>query len=370
MPTTTPNLPNRTFGVEIEAVGITRADAVQALRDAGLVAMMENYNHRTRPHWKVTTDSSVDPGFEVVSPVLRGENGVTQLRTAVRALAQAGARVDRRCGLHVHIGVEDLTANELAACIVRYSRFEREIDAFMPPSRRESSNQYCGSVSRFARELTRVGSFTRVDHVLRCQNGRYLKVNLECYSRQRTIEFRQHSGTCNASKIENWLRFLLYFVEATRESVAAGSGTGVPLAAGSVTAPRRGRRNVRRNSMERKLDRVLAGLREAGRMGLTVSDIATLGGWAQASVPVYISRIRSERTATIRKDRRTGRYRLVSGGYMSDESVTTTTPVETRRAARGVTLRADDRLFRGIPGEIAGFYAERTAEMAEAAGRR
>ncbi|KAA3846594.1 amidoligase enzyme, partial [Bacteroides ovatus] len=39
-------------------------------------------------------------------------------------------------------------------------------------------------------------------------NDRYHKVNFEAYSRHRTVEFRQHSGTTNFTKMENWIRFL------------------------------------------------------------------------------------------------------------------------------------------------------------------
>ena len=39
-------------------------------------------------------------------------------------------------------------------------------------------------------------------------SDRYYKVNLEAYSRHRTVEFRQHSGTINFAKMEKWIRFL------------------------------------------------------------------------------------------------------------------------------------------------------------------
>ena len=368
MPTNTPVLPNRTFGVEIEATGITRETAVRVIRAVGIEAQIEGYNHRTREHWKVTTDASVEPGWEVVSPILRGEEGLDDLRKVVSALSAAGARVNRSCGLHVHVGINDLTPNEIAGIVIRYSRFETEIDAFMPQSRRGTSNTYCNTVNRFAVDLSSAGPFTRVNDVLRHQPGRFLKVNLEAYSRQQTIEFRQHSGTCNASKIENWVRFLLHFVQATQASIATGSGanSSSTVVVGAETR-RRNTAGLRRNSMDDKLDRVLTSLRDAGNYGLSVSEIANIGGWSLTSVPVYVSRLRRERGANIRKVRYNGRYKLLLGtGCLSHElagpvgNVRTTT----RRAARGVTLSPTDSLYQGIPSEVAGYYAERTAELA------
>ena len=352
MPTTTTTLPTRTFGVEIEILGLSRQRAVRAIQAAGIDAVAEGYNHATRRHWKAVTDGSLDSGgCEVVSPVLSGEEGLTQLRTVVRALAQAGARVNRSCGLHVHLGASDLSGAELALILRRYARFEGEIDAFMAPSRRASRNTYCASVVRWAERAANLSATASWRDVARLQPGRFCKVNLECYSRQQTIEFRHHGGTCNAGKIENWVRFLLHFAEASRVATARRS-----------RGPNIGR--PRRNSMNAKMDRVLTGLQEAGMTGLRVSEIARLGGWSENSVAVYISRIRSERGAVIKKIRYTGRYRLVRMGRLSGAGAASSAPTETRRAARSVTLMAGDTLYRGVPADVRGFYQERTAEFA------
>lgn len=353
MPTTTTNLPSRTFGIEIEAIGISRQIAATAIRTAGVEAVVEGYNHVIRRHWKVVTDASVSRGgFEVVSPVLSGEAGIDEMRRVVQALAVAGARVDRSCGLHVHVGVADLTGSEVASIVQRYARFETEIDSFMPLSRRANANCYCRSVTNWARRIERMvhsESTVSVSNVASLQEFRSRKVNLECYSRQQTIEFRQHNGTCNASKIENWVRFCLYFVNASRSTAI-------------VTASARpATRRPRSNSMDVKLDAVLSAMRE-NLLGLTVAEIAELGGWSTSSVPVYVSRLRTERGARITKVRWSGRYRLLSGGTLSAENGT-----GARRVARSVTLTVNDSLYREIPGDVVGYYAERTQEMSGSA---
>jgi Putative amidoligase enzyme len=73
-------LATRTFGIEIEAFGISLSQARDALSNAGLDCQVEGYHHWHRTYWKVTTDASVPNGFEVVSPVLQGEFGLEQDR--------------------------------------------------------------------------------------------------------------------------------------------------------------------------------------------------------------------------------------------------------------------------------------------------
>ena len=52
------------------------------------------------------------------------------------------------------------------------------------------------------------------------RDSRYHKVDLEAYSRHKTIEFRQHSGTTCFTKMRNWVLFLHKLVTfATRGQV-------------------------------------------------------------------------------------------------------------------------------------------------------
>ena len=99
---------NRKFGAELEMTGITREQAVRALRGVGIEVRDETYNHETRDYWKIVPDSSVHGGFEVVSPVLEGEAGLEQLRTVVTALDDMGGTVNKTCGYHVHFDAADL----------------------------------------------------------------------------------------------------------------------------------------------------------------------------------------------------------------------------------------------------------------------
>lgn len=205
---------DRKFGIELEIVGITRETAVRALRAVSISVQAENYNHTTRGHWKLVSDASVRGGFEVVSPVLRGEAGIEEAMTVAEALDEAGATANRTCGFHVHFDAADLSAAHLKTIVKRYAAHESEIDAVMPPSRRGSANTFCKPLARFLD--TRFEAAATIEDMIRAQGNRYFKVNLQSYQCHGTIEFRQHSGTVNANKIAHWVRFLAEFIDACK----------------------------------------------------------------------------------------------------------------------------------------------------------
>lgn len=209
---------DRKFGIELEITGITYETALRALRAVGINVQSEGYNHATRPHWKLVSDASVQGGFEVVSPVLQGEAGIDEAMTVAAALDDAGAGVNRSCGFHVHFDASDLNAADVRSIVKRYAAHEAEIDAVMPPSRRGSNNTYCATVSRFL--TPRFEQAGTIREMAAAQGGRYYKVNLQSFQRHGTIEFRQHSGTVNANKIANWVRFLGEFIDACKAAAA------------------------------------------------------------------------------------------------------------------------------------------------------
>ena len=88
---------------------------------------------------------------------------------------------------------------------LQYEYLENLIDAFMPATRR--NNRYCKSLNHVSDE--RIKSARTIDDLRDVfDRDRYHKVNFEAYSRHKTVEFRQHSGTTNFTKMENWIRFL------------------------------------------------------------------------------------------------------------------------------------------------------------------
>ena len=213
----------RTFGIEIEACGIAPTTLAAELTAAGIECRAEGYNHTTRPHWKVVSDGSVcgDRPFELVSPVLAGEEGLAQVKTVCEVLNRLGAQVNKTCGLHVHFGVGELEHEPKfwRNLLNNYADLEPSIDAVMPPSRRGNRNAFCRPVAhpQLRERLARCHDLRAIERV--ATNGcRYHKVNISSFWRHRTVEFRQHSGTTDFAKISNWVRMLSRLVEFSRHS--------------------------------------------------------------------------------------------------------------------------------------------------------
>lgn len=208
-----------TFGVEIECVHANRTALVEAGRTNGVDIHSEGYNHTdNKKYFKIVRDASVggdvDPN-EVVSPVLGGnQNGLATLKKAIRSLDAVGARVNRTCGLHVHIGADKLTGEQYVNVFKNYQKLEKLIDSFMAESRRGDC-RWAHSIQRF--DFRYCHNVLNVQNVMDCD--RYHKVNPMSYNRHRTIEFRQHQGSTSFEKISMWVKFCAKLVGWSRYNV-------------------------------------------------------------------------------------------------------------------------------------------------------
>lgn len=214
----------RKFGVELEIVGLSREAAMQVLRNAGLdVADLGSYTHRVSTSWKVVYDSSLSAGShngacEVVSPPLRGRAGFAALKTAMEALSAAGATVNRSCGTHVHHDVNDMTGPQLADMMVLYTDRQAALDTVLAPSRRNGRWTYHWRQSELQDVLSVLRASTGGRRGTRIHADRYKTINIMSYPKYGTIEFRQHQGTLNYSKLERWI----LMGQAMCEAVKAG----------------------------------------------------------------------------------------------------------------------------------------------------
>lgn len=207
-----------TFGVEIECF-VNRYAILEAGQRNGVAMTYEYYNHTdNKDHYKFVTDGSVSDagrrGIECVSPILKGAKGLKSLKVACKALNDAGAYVNKTCGLHVHVGAQSLTGAQIVNVYKNYQKLESVIDGFMAESRRGDNNSYCKSIRPF-----NYGFCANQSDVKSVMFGRYYKVNPCSYERHKTIEFRQHQGTTNFEKISKWVNFCIKLVEWSKTNV-------------------------------------------------------------------------------------------------------------------------------------------------------
>jgi len=234
-----------TFGIEIETIKQTRqtvANAIQkvvggAVQHEGLgydAWTVKDAKDRT---WKVVTDASLNADrerqAEIVSPVLKAED-IDELQEVVRAVREAGAKVDSSCGIHIHIGANAFTPQAVANLVKMVHKQEDLIyEALAVEPNRKGS--YAKPVDEtFLRKIeTRkparmddlnvawYGSLNR--NPAHYDNSRYHGLNLHNIWYRGTIEFRLFNATLHAGKVKAYIQFCMALANKAITSRAAQS---------------------------------------------------------------------------------------------------------------------------------------------------
>lgn len=211
----------RTFGLEVEFISkeANKIEIARVLsRMTGIKVEAQMYNHNVqRGLWKIITDGSLSGGgLELVSPPIKGKEGMAEVEKIMNALnVIPGVKVDRTCGVHVHHDINDMNVEGVKRIVGRYIKAEKAIDSLMPLSRRGDNNRYCRGLSGMSQEhtLEMLESQKTIQGIAHMFGTRYVKLNLQSYIRYGTIEFRQHSGTIEFEKIKNWILLTQRMVE-------------------------------------------------------------------------------------------------------------------------------------------------------------
>jgi len=229
---------NRTFGTELEFIDAKRDDVAvaieQALASLGSaqthVAVVE-YHGKTcirrncncggiringKKEWRVERDGSVsngEHGGEIVSPILRGKEGLKVLTAVIKhAKMVDDIAVDRRCGLHVHLGTSDMTGLQRANVVRQWWKHQIEtIDPMIVKRRRNRENQYCfrpsdDEFNNWIQAIERSGRGAGYQERTR-------SLNVTSFPKYGTLEVRQHEGSLNATKVCAWVQFLVAFFD-------------------------------------------------------------------------------------------------------------------------------------------------------------
>ncbi|KAG7371923.1 putative amidoligase enzyme [Nitzschia inconspicua] len=250
--------PDRAFGVELEMISPVRPGIMRDALNKVIPpkrAIVTGWSNKTTKAWKVGVDNSINAppdkfGMEVVSPILRGEEGIDYLRKVSQQLGSVGAYSDVSCGLHVHIDLHGINFNGQKRICQAWLNYEAVFDELIAPDRRGSKNIFCLSTrenpafqslsNHSAHELienqTTLKGLVSVFNRSNDNRNRYFKLNLQnlvrSHNNRNTIEFRGHEGTTDAKEIEMWVRLVTRFVEAAanpQRSIAPfenGDGNG------------------------------------------------------------------------------------------------------------------------------------------------
>jgi hypothetical protein len=218
-------------------------------------------------HVSVVPDGSVSNGCELNTAPAIGDTFVKQITAICRDMAAESnpAKVDNRCGLHLHVDARDFNYPSWARLLWIWAHVESAVYSTLPNSRRSNTycqrydyviNEYAGQprkmtgadmrqmlVAAIRQTRDRVGGEyeyasrkdwererirevkaeikglpyvrkSRID-TMRFKDAkneygnspggsRYYGLNLQAAFEHGTVEFRCHSGTVDADKITNW----------------------------------------------------------------------------------------------------------------------------------------------------------------------
>ena len=169
--------------------------ACNTLRGRLISVEIEYYPTGPTPSPSVTRevkgDGSLNRGGIEITQVAWADNG----RLPGLARLRLPGRVDKTCGLHVHVDMRDLTEEQAMRVYVRLVTLSRWFRRLVPPSRLR--NRYC---------RWRANNTPNTD--------RYCAFNFHAYRRYKTLEFRMQGnfnpqggrvpGHLNMLAIENW----------------------------------------------------------------------------------------------------------------------------------------------------------------------
>ncbi len=210
------------FGVEIETKGLTREEAARVIARAlgGTASGTHATDPATGKVWKAVPDGSLHgTSAEVVTPILTYEE-IPKLQKVVRALRNAGGRVDAECGLHCHVDASRHDAASLTRLIklvhskegllfkalqvneARLARYARKID-----------QRFLRRIVRRApedlRQLNRAWYGRENRHPVHHDSSRYRAINLHAIWDHATVEFRLFNGTLHAGEVKAYVQLCL-----------------------------------------------------------------------------------------------------------------------------------------------------------------
>lgn len=229
---------NRTFGSEFE-IGIeheanhpecegymrNRYGLFEYLSHLGFHIHKPEGYHETSSHWtgwKMEQDGSIEgksDDIEIITPVLRGHDGMKEVEKMLEALNRFGVHVNSTMGVHIHHWVGDFNDRQLKNLYALYQQGQSVINYLQPRSRRNNSFAY--PLRKMYNEFVEDEALTRrampPSYILpRFCSGHGPAVNFARFVRNGTVEFRQGGATTEYRKWEAWFLFTHAMIEAVK----------------------------------------------------------------------------------------------------------------------------------------------------------
>jgi hypothetical protein len=215
-----------TYGIEIECGVAYDCPVVAGSYHGGNpVPALPSFEGRT---WRADRDGSLrfrnSNPMEFVSPILKGKEGLDNIRATCAQIKAWGGKTNNSCGLHVHVAFPTDSVDAMRRLTKLVGRFEAALYAASGSPERRSGG-FCRPI-----KTDRNKAFTWNVRTKQELNGgnhelgdRYRILNWTNFisGRLPTVEFRVFSGSLNPAKIAAWIQICLTLVEMALDNCDA-----------------------------------------------------------------------------------------------------------------------------------------------------
>lgn len=219
----------QTFGIEIEFFGMPRQKAARVVADYfGTEYRADGRGWKAKGRrerwWKIVRDGSIHStlgeGCELVSPILNYSD-IEDVQNIIRALREKGMKVNKSCGIHIHVGADQHDAKSLRNLINIFSSKQDMIYRSLDILANRESHYAKKLDENFIRKvntekpvnLIKMGEIwyggsiqANMQHY---NNTRYHGLNLHNVWYGQTVEFRLFNSTTHAGKVKAYIQFCL-----------------------------------------------------------------------------------------------------------------------------------------------------------------
>ena len=221
------------FGIEIEFIGITREAAATIVADFfGTGFFYEGGEFKERDiadekHriWRVVRDASIEAfaeeeQCELVTPILQYED-LECLKQLLQNMQQLGARVNRSCGLHIHVDGKNFTPQAIVNLVTLIG--SRELLLYKALSIPKDRMKYCKRINdglvdlileKKPESLAELKKVWYLESPYETSEGKYHSTryhgpNLHALFSKGTVEFRLFNSTLEPDRVQAYLQFTL-----------------------------------------------------------------------------------------------------------------------------------------------------------------
>jgi hypothetical protein len=172
-------------------------------------------------YWRVDTHHSLrNGGLELISIPLSIAQTAPALDSAERMIKSMKGKATKRCGVHVHLNVSDLTLMQLWQIMTYNTLLEPFIFAQFAKNREDShfcvptwtntelQRRMYDDATRLHKGWAKPRGVYAHDGLTMLKTSKYSARNVAAIKKFGTLEFRQHRGSTDMNEVYRWVHFI------------------------------------------------------------------------------------------------------------------------------------------------------------------